>query len=105
EGSHSNLFAVRQGVVVTYPACNYILDGVTRDCVLAIAAELGIPVRLGAIPLADLVSADEVFLTGTTTEVLPVVRVDGRQIGDGRPGPVTRRLRERYLQQLDQWRA
>src|SRR4051812_30851653 len=93
EGSHSNLFVVRDGVVVTYPACNYILDGVTRGCVLSLAAELGIPTHLGAIPLADLIGADEVFLTGTTTEVLPVVHVDGRPIADGRPGPITRTLR------------
>ena len=83
EGSHSNLFAVRDGEVWTYPACNYILDGITRVAVLALAAAMGIPVRLGAMPLAELYAADEVFLTGTTTEVLPVVAVDGRRIGDG----------------------
>jgi D-alanine transaminase len=105
EGSHSNLFAVLDGALVTYPACNYILAGVTRGCVLAFAGEMGIPTRLGALPLPDLHAADEVFLTGTTTEVLPVVQVDGRRIGDGGPGPITMRLRERYLQQLEQWSA
>lgn len=97
EGSHSNLFAVRGGEVWTYPACNYILDGITRVAVLELAAAMGIPVRLGAIPLGDLYAADEVFLTGTTTEVLPVVAVDGRRIGHGLPGPVTAKLREAYL--------
>jgi len=101
EGSHSNLFAVCDGAIVTYPACNYILDGVTRGCVLALAGEMGIPARLCALPLPDLLAADEVFLTGTTTEVLPVVQVDGRRIGGGRPGPITLQLRERYLQRLD----
>ena len=101
EGSHSNLFAVCNGAIVTYPACNYILDGVTRGCVLALAGEMGIPARLCALPLPDLLAADEVFLTGTTTEVLPVVQVDGRRIGGGRPGPITLQLRERYLQRLD----
>jgi len=100
EGSHSNLFAVQGGTVVTYPACNFILDGVTRGCVLDLARELGLPVRLGALPLAELQAADEIFLTGTTTEVLPVTRVDGRTIGDGRPGALTRRLREAYLQRV-----
>lgn len=97
EGSHSNLFAVRVGEVWTYPACNYILDGITRVAVIALAAAMGMPVRLGAVPLPDLYAADEVFLTGTTTEVLPVVAVDGRRIGDGTPGPITRKLREAYL--------
>lgn len=103
EGSHSNLFAVRQAAaggpeLWTYPACNYILDGVTRLEVLALAAELGVSVRLAALPLADLYAADEVFLTGTTTEVLPVVTIDGRRIGQDGPGPLTRRLRDAYLQ-------
>jgi D-alanine transaminase len=98
EGSHSNLFAVRRGELWTYPACNYILDGVTRGQVLALAAELGLPVRLGSVSLADLYAADELFLTGTTTEVLPVVAVDGRRIDEGTPGPLTRRLRDAYLQ-------
>ena len=100
EGSHSNLFAVHGGEVWTYPACNYILDGITRVVVLELAAAMGIPVRLGAIPLADLYAADEVFLTGTTTEVLPVVAVDGRRIGHGLPGPITAKLREAYLLQV-----
>ncbi|HXT21142.1 MAG TPA: D-amino acid aminotransferase [Thermoanaerobaculia bacterium] len=102
EGSHSNLFAVRGGEVWTYPACNYILDGITRVAVLELAAAMGMPVRLGPIPLVDLYAADEVFLTGTTTEVLPVVAVDGRRIGDGTPGPVTRKLREAYLLHVDE---
>jgi D-alanine transaminase len=102
EGSHSNLFVVRGGEVWTYPACNYILDGITRVAVLALAAAMGMPVRLGPVPLADLYAADEVFLTGTTTEVLPVVAVDGRRIGDGRPGPVTRKLREAYLLEVEE---
>ena len=102
EGSHSNLFAVRRGEVWTYPACNYILDGITRVVVLTLAAAMGMPVRLGALPLADLYAADEVFLTGTTTEVLPVVTVDGRRIGDGTPGPSTRKLREAYLLQVEE---
>ena len=102
EGGHSNLFAVRGGELWTYPACNYILDGVTRGHVLALAADLGIPVRLAALPLGDLYGADEVFLSGTTTEVMPVVMVDGRRIGAGTPGPITRRLRDAYLQLVDE---
>jgi D-alanine transaminase len=103
EGSHSNLFAVRRdGRLVTYPACNYILEGVTRNEVLRLAGALGVPVELAALPVAELRAAAEVFVTGTTTEVLPVTTVDGRPVGDGLPGPVTRRLREAYLARLDE---
>lgn len=97
EGSHSNLLAVYDGTIVTYPACNYILAGITRGVVVdELAPELGIPVRQGPILAERLLEADELFLSGTTTEVMPVVRVDGRAIGDGTPGPVTRALHAAY---------
>ena len=96
EGSHSNLCAVIDGAVVTYPRCNFILPGITRDVVLQLCGELGIPVREGPIYDHELFQVQELFLTGTTTDVMPVVRVDGQPIGDGRPGPVTRRLIEAY---------
>lgn len=96
EGSHSNLVAVVDGELVTYPTCNYILPGITRSCVLDLARTLGISVREGPIYHARLDDVAELFLTGTTTEVMPVTRVDARPIGDGRPGPFTRRLLEAY---------
>lgn len=94
EGSHSNLMAVYDGVVVTYPATNYILAGITRGLVLKLARERGIRTTESVIALDRLFDADELFLTGTTTEVMPLVRVDGRLIGNGRPGPVAARLQE-----------
>lgn len=100
EGSHSNVMAVVDGTLVTYPKCNYILAGITRDRVLALAAEMGIPVREGAIPVDRLHDVDELFLTGTTTEVMPVVRVDGRPIGSGKPGDVARRLMDAYRAEI-----
>ena len=100
EGSHSNLFVVRGGELWTYPACNLVLEGVTRNVVLALARDLGVVVREGVEGLIDPGAADEVFLTGTTTEVLPVVRVDGRAVGSGAPGPLTSRLRRAYLARL-----
>ena len=100
EGSHSNVMAVVDGTLVTYPKCNYILAGITRDRVLALAAELGIPVREGPILLDRLHHIDELFLTGTTTEVMPVVRVDGRPIGTGEPGAITRRLMDAYRAEI-----
>lgn len=97
EGSHNNLFAVFDGVVTTAPKSNYILHGVTRDLVIELAGALGMPVEERAIPVAELYRADEVFFTGTTTEVRPSVEVDGRRIGDGRVGPVARGLFDAFL--------
>jgi D-alanine transaminase len=96
EGSHSNLLGVLDGVVVTYPECNYILGGITRTLVLDLARDLGIPVREGPIFVEQLDTAEELFLSGTTTEVMPITVVDGRPIGDGVPGPITRRLLQAY---------
>jgi branched-chain amino acid aminotransferase len=92
EGASSNVFAVRDGALVTPPLAARILEGVTRALVLALAREAGIEVRERPLSLAALERADEAFLTSTVREVLPVVRVGGRALGPGRPGPVTRRL-------------
>lgn len=97
EGSHNNLFAVFGGVVTTAPKSNYILHGVTRDLMIELAAELGMPVEERTIPVAELYGADEVFFTGTTTEVRPSVEVDGKTIGDGKVGPVARGLFDAFL--------
>ena len=92
EGASTNVFGVIGGEVRTYPQSNYILAGITRAVVLELAAELGIVVRETPLFLGDLGRLDELFLTGTTTDVLPVVRLDGRPVGDGRPGPVATAL-------------
>jgi D-alanine transaminase len=92
EGSHSNLFGVLDGELLTYASCGHILTGITRLLVVDKAHELGIPLRESGIPADRLFDTTELFLSGTTTEIMPVVRVDGRAIGDGKPGPVTRRL-------------
>jgi D-alanine transaminase len=92
EGSHCNAWIVRQGVALTHPTGPRILAGVTRDTVLRAAARVGVTVEERPFTAEELLGADEVFLTGTTTGVLGVVRVDGTTVGDGRPGPVTRAL-------------
>lgn len=97
EGSHNNLFAVFGGVLATAPKSNYILHGVTRDFLIELAGEMGMPVEERTIPLAELHLADEVFFSGTTTEVKPVVEIDGRPVGDGTVGPVARRLFEGFV--------
>lgn len=96
EGSHSNLWGVHRGNLITYPAGNYILPGITRARVFELATELGIEARREAIYYDDLYDLDEIFLSGTTTEIMPVVRVDGREIVDGEPGPVTRRIQDAF---------
>ncbi|MGI9625658.1 MAG: aminotransferase class IV, partial [Longimicrobiales bacterium] len=97
EGAHNNLFAVFNGVVTTAPKTNYILHGITRDVVLELANGLDLPVEERSIPVSELYEADEVFFTGTTTEVRPTVEVDGRTVGDGTVGPVARKLFEAFI--------
>ena len=96
EGSHSNLAGVIDGELVTYPECNYILGGITRRFVLDLAREIGIPVREAPIFVDRIEDVDELFLTGTTTEIMPITRLDGRPVGDGRPGDIARRLQQAY---------
>ena len=98
EGTHNNLFAVLDGTVTTAPASNYILHGITRGFVLERARALGIPEEERAIPIEELGEAQEVFFAGTTTEIRPTVRLDGRAVGTGRVGPVTRRLFDDFVE-------
>ncbi len=94
EGTTSNVFWVRGGVVRTAALECGILSGITRLLLLRALREEGVPVEEGAFPLADLTGADEAFLTGTVRGVTPVVRVSGATVGTGRPGPWTRRIAE-----------
>lgn len=96
EGSHSNLWAVQRDRLITYPASNYILPGICRAEVFELADELGLEATEGMIFQDELLDMDELFLSGTTTEIMPVVRVDGREIVDGEPGPVTRALLDAF---------
>jgi D-alanine transaminase len=96
EGSHSNVWGVRDGALLTYPACNYILSGITRDRVFELAAELGIEAREEPVRIEEITDLDEIFLSGTTTEIMPVTRVDGQDVVDAEPGPVTRKLFEAF---------
>jgi D-alanine transaminase len=96
EGSSTNIFALMKGTLTTHPADKDILAGITRRVVLVLAKELGLRVREEAFTLDQLNTAEEVFLTSTTSEVLPITRVDGRAVGDGRRGPVTLRLFEAF---------
>ena len=98
ECTGDNIFLVRDGVLYTPPLDAGILEGVTRDAVIDLAGETNREVRESALTKHDVYVAEECFLTGTAAEVIPVVKVDGRKIGTGVPGPVTRDLRKRFHQ-------
>jgi len=100
EGTISNIFTVKHGVLYTPSLDTGILEGVTRDLVLHLARKDRIPAKETRLKPHDLTSADECFITNTTVEVLPVTRVDGTVIGNGRPGPVTTALREAYQREV-----
>lgn len=97
EGSGQNLFVVRDGTLITPPIDGSSLVGITRDSVLTLADDLGIPVRQEPVPRESLYVADELFFTGTAAEVTPIRSVDRIPVANGGAGPVTRRLQERLL--------
>lgn len=94
EGAATNAFMVIGGVLRTYPLSHYILPGITRAVLVELARELGIPLEERPVSLRELPHVDELFVCGTTTDVQPIVELDGKPVKDGRPGPVTARLRE-----------
>jgi len=96
EGASTNVFLVRGAAVATPPLSAGILAGITREVVLELLPTLGVRSREEPLRLPDLLGADEVFITSTTREVVPVARVDDEAIGDGRPGPLTRRVMEAF---------
>jgi branched-chain amino acid aminotransferase len=100
ECTGDNLFIVHKGVVLTPAASQGALKGITRATIFDIAAELGIPIREADLTRYDVWNADECFLTGTAAEVIPVVRLDGREIGDARPGPVTGRILDAFRRRV-----
>ena len=96
ECTGDNIFLVTRGQLLTPSIDAGILEGITRAVVLELAIEAGIPVREIPLTKHDVYIADECFLTGSAAEVVPVVKVDSRRIGDGRPGPITQRLLTRF---------
>src|SRR5262249_40336167 len=96
EGTGDNIFLLERGVLKTPPTEAGILEGITRGAVIELARAANIPVKETALTRHDVYSADECFLTGTAAEVVPIVKCDGRQIGNGRPGPITKQLREHF---------
>lgn len=96
EGPAENFFMVRNGVLITPPYSADILDGVTREHVFRLARDLGVPTLERDIPRVELYAADEMFFCGTGVEIEPILEIEGRKVGDGKPGPLTRKIRDRF---------
>ena len=101
EGAGENLFVVKDGTVYTPPAAASILTGITRNTLMILAAERGIEVVEQSIPREMLYIADEIFMTGTATEVVPVRSVDGMQVGSGERGLVTEKVQTLFFGLFD----
>ncbi len=97
EGSGENLFVIRDGKIVTNKADDSILMGITRDSAIEIAKELGFSVEAKSLELNDLLGADEAFFTGTAAEITPIREVDGKVIGEGKRGPVTKQIQDTFF--------
>ena len=99
EGSGENIFIVRNGKIYT-PELTSALDGITRDTIITLAGEIGVPVVEKRITRDEVYIADEAFFTGTAAEVTPIREVDGRKVGAGSRGPITERLQSMYFDQV-----
>ena len=99
EGTSNNAYFVKNGKIVTRPLSNDILHGITRKAVLRMAAEAQMAVEERLFTIDEAKEADEAFVTSASTFVMPVVEIDGAQLGDGAPGPIAKRLREIYLEE------
>ena len=97
EGSGENIFMIKNGVMYTTPIAASILNGITRDSVMQIATDMNIEVRVENIPREALYVADELFFCGTAVEVTPIKSVDGMPVGEGKPGPVTRKIQTEFM--------
>ncbi len=96
EASASNVFVVRRGVIVSPPKSSLILPGITYDVVTELAQANGLPLEFGEVAESEVRAADEIWVTSSSKEVLAIVTLDGRKVGDGRPGPLFRRMYELY---------
>jgi branched-chain amino acid aminotransferase len=98
EGPGQNIFLVRHGAVVTPRVTDNILEGITRETVMGIARELGLPVEEREVDFTELYVAEELFFAGTNMEVMPIAEIDAYRVGAGRIGPVTERIQRRYFE-------
>lgn len=102
EASASNVYMVKNGELYTHPADNYILNGITRKKLLQLSADLGIKVNEETFTVGELLTADEVFISATKLDVIPILKVDGHTIGNGSPGEVTQKLTKAFRSLYEQ---
>jgi len=100
ECSHSNIFFVEKGILFTHPESVHVLSGITRKNIIRVARKAGIPVKEEAVSKKKLGKVQEVFITNTSGEIIPVTKIDNLVIGGGKPGPVTRIIRERFNDEI-----
>jgi D-alanine transaminase len=100
EGSSSNVFMIKGKKLMTHPANNYILNGITRQWILKNASQLGFVVKEEVFTVNDLFQADEAFISSTTQEIMPICQIEGQQVGEGVPGPLTRVLQKVFDEAL-----
>ncbi|NMH67480.1 D-amino-acid transaminase [Bacillus sp. RO3] len=105
EGSSSNAFLVKDGVIYTHPVTNLILNGITRRVIKELCRENDLSFQEESFFVEDLLEADEMFIASTTSEVMPVIKVDGHVIGDGKPGVVTKKLQVLFSERKNGKRA
>jgi len=96
EAPGENIFIVREGKITTPPLSSSALEGITRDAVIKIAMDLDIQVSENNITRSELMMSDEVFLTGTAAEITPIIKIDGKKIGNGEPGNITKKMMDEY---------
>jgi D-alanine transaminase len=101
EGSSSNIFIVKNGTVITHESNHFILKGITKDVILNLCTKNNIPVEERTFSLAELEEAEEVFLSSTTAEVMPVIEIDGKKIRSGIPGPITGKLQDLFEKEIE----
>ncbi|WP_223595702.1 D-amino-acid transaminase [Neobacillus bataviensis] len=101
EGSSSNIYIVKNGIVLTHQSNNLILKGITKDVILDLCLKNNIPVEERTFTLDELAQADEVFMSSTTAEVMPIIEIDGKKVKAGLPGPVTINLQELFVKEIE----
>lgn len=96
ESPNANIFCVKNGILYTFPASNYILNGITRRAVLSIASSLQVPLVQEPVREEEIGVLEELFFSGTTTDIQPVTMINGNPVGNGKPGPLTRKIQKAY---------
>lgn len=97
EGSGENLFIVKNGALYTPPSSSSILPGITRHCVIQIARDMGLKIKQQVLPRESIYVADEAFMTGTAAEITPIAQVDKIDVGEGKRGPITKKIQDTYF--------